>query len=59
MRPFSSARSLPVPSCRKSLAQIVVEIASGPASRTDLAVRVVRGRIPFIPPLAGAASRFV
>ena len=25
----------------------------GPASRADLTVRVVRGRIPFIPPLAG------
>ena len=30
----------------------------GPASRVDLAVRVVRGRISFIPTLAGAASRF-
>ena len=29
----------------------------GPASLSDLAVRVVRGMIPFIPPLAGVASR--
>ena len=29
----------------------------GPASWADLAVRVVRGRNRFIPPLAGAASR--
>ena len=29
----------------------------GPASWTDLAVRVVRGRNRFIPPLTGAASR--
>ena len=30
----------------------------GLASRADLAVRVVRGRNLFIPPLVGAASRF-
>ena len=30
----------------------------GLASWADLAVRVVRGRIPFIPPLAGVASQF-
>ena len=29
-----------------------------PVSRVDLAVRVVRGRISFIPPLDGAASWF-
>ena len=28
-----------------------------PASRADLAVRIVWGRIPFDPPLAGAASQ--
>ena len=30
----------------------------GPTSRMDLAVRVVRGRNLFVPPLAGAASQF-
>ena len=30
----------------------------GPASRADLAVGVVRGRIPFIPTLTGVASQF-
>ena len=30
----------------------------GPVARADLAVRIACGRIPFIPPLAGAASRF-
>ena len=30
----------------------------GPAPQADLAVRVVRGRNLFIPPLVGAYSRF-
>ena len=43
--------------------RVPVEIASGPAPvvlclGANLAVRVVRGRNPFIPPLVGAASRF-
>ena len=33
-------------------------ITRGPASRADLAVRVVWGRNSFIPPMSGAASRF-